>query len=229
MKQHEAVVARDPDTGQFVSIDESGGIFEEMDRHTRLSAGFATTIPAADLDGDNNQVVDGQAAQMVDFDDYLDSDEVFALRYLDTTATVSSPVTASAEGHVSLSYAFVDDLGVLSSTGIEGARPTFYFGNPVREEGIADIRTLAEDDDDTLLAGHIECAAGFGNTAGGVGGGEDVGANEKQIDFRDTGAMPLFDEDDELGINHAIDTDNIDDTAVTAAFTAVLHGTVYET
>ena len=130
---------------------------------------------------------------------------------------------------MALSYVFTDDLAGFNETGLEGARRPFYFGSPDREVGIADIDQAADDNDDVLVGGVLDAAAGFADTGTSVGGGEALGVHEKAVDFHDTGAMPLFDEDDELGIPHALDTDNISDTAVTARFSAVLHGVVYET
>lgn len=211
---------RDPKTGKFVS--GSGGEYPR----DRIFGSIASTVPAADLAGGTTDAnVFGEDSEVIDFSEYLDSDEVFEIAAVTVTATLAMPTTATAEGAAQLNWSVASDLGkgrVIA--------PTHYGGNTMRESETADIRQAQWDDDTVITQGTMTATAGFGDSVNGLGAGSFDGYERERIAFWDEyGSGPIYDADDELSVPHTMYIDNVSDHAVVAEIVVFLEGEVHDT
>lgn len=212
------MVRRDPQTGQFVSGGEDAA-------DDRLTGSISSTVPAADLSGGTaSQAVDGETAEVIDFTQVLDSDEVFEVAALTVEASLSLPTTATAESAAQLNWTVSNDLGAS-----QVINPVHYGNSAMEEQGIADVRAEQWDDDGTLATGHLVAESSVGDSTNGLGAGAENDRERIRIPFwGDYGSGPVFDQNDELTAPHQFYIDNVDDHAVLATIVCHLEGNVTE-
>lgn len=213
------MVYRDPETGKFVS---SGDGDDWIDT-TRIAASLHSAIPAADLGGNKVTAgVDGEEAEIADFTDILDNDEIFRLRSLQVTGTFAMPTTATAESAGQVTWELTSD-----STGMPFDIGSPYFNNQIeQEEGIVDINSHSDEASSALAVGQMRAEASFLDTVNALGGGGINGSDRRTIDFGREG--PAYDRDDELNLVHEFDVNGVSDHAVTASWHTLLHGVIEE-
>lgn len=203
---------RDPHTGKFRSGDRP----DNFD-HESIAASITVTLPAADLGGGTlTEEVDGEQGELIDFTEPLNRDEIFELHSLQVSTTLSMPTTATAEGSAELAYQVVTDFAGPGPAG----RPSFYGGPVEQEDGIADVNTFQDHEDDYLARGRLVASPSHSDTVNALAGGAD-NANENYIvpvhDLR-------LDENDELTVPMALAVNNVSDHAVVATVDVVAHG-----
>lgn len=213
--------ARDPETGKFVS----GSKQVHRDDGDTLLADLVAVIPAADLSGGTvRPKMEGEAAELVDFGNVLDSDEVFEVYRLSLMVTLSMPTTATAEGSAQADYTLTDDL-----TDFVGTTGTFYGSTPQRETDIIDIRVNQHDQDDWLVNGRLVAAPSVADSAAGLAAGSDNGIQLHNVPYLAYfGSGPRFDEDDEIGVPTQIAVDNVSDHAVQFTADLLIEGEIFE-
>lgn len=215
---------RDPKTGKFVSSD---GCVTRNDADT-VMADFVSVIPAADLSGGTTTPsdgrVEGEDAEIVNFSNLLDSDEVFEIYRLTLMTSLSLPTTASAEGSAQADYTLTDDL-----TDFVGTTGSFYGAGPEIQTGIVDIRANQFDDDDWLVNGRLWASPSHSDSAAGLAAGSDAMSQLHEVGYlSEYGGGPRFDEDDEIAITHEITVDNVSDHAVQFTADLLLVGEIFD-
>lgn len=214
------MVARDPETGKFVS-DGDGPSWRDT---TRLSGIVNYTVPAADLGGGNNRtMVAGDESEIMDFTPFLENDEVFRMRSLEVAVSVGLPTTATQESSALISYQIGPDS---DSNQMMNQSPTFYGGGLHEEDYIVDINSSSREVGGTLHIGQAYVEASHSDTVNALGGGGDAENQHHQLHFGDAG--PVYDRDDELYCPTELHYDNISDHAIVASIWFLAHGEVEE-
>lgn len=211
------MVRRDPQTGKFVA---SAG---EERSHTVLGR-LNSEIPAADNSGGvTTQQVEGEDAEIVDFNEVVDGDEIFHLRRFILSATLWMPTTATAESSGYVSYGISGSLG---RPGPVHTSPTHFSGAIGQQEGIVDLSQSSVHDDSVIYAGVLATEASHSDTTNNVSGG-GFGQTDQRVFHFNEGEF-VFDADDELVVPHEIETENVSDHAIQAMWMLTLHGTIEE-
>lgn len=219
------MVRRDPRTGQFVS---EGSGFDWND--TRRIDGFIrTAIPAADLNGGTEtERISNDDTEIIPFDEVIDVDEVFHLAALQINASASIPTTSTAEAYMAVKWGISEDFGDFGATMSNHPfwQNTQWEGGP---DGIIDGISVGLEASDLLAGGILEVTNSNRDTATGTAAGSDIGRYDDVINFREIyGAMPIYDNDDELSVPHEFEIDGVDDSGVTFHLRALAHGFVEE-
>lgn len=213
------MVYRDPETGQFVSSGEG----DDWVDTTRIAASLHSSIPAADLSGGKaNAGVEGEAAEIADFTDVLENDEIFRLRSVQISATFAMPTSATAESSGEVTWALTRGSHAFPFF----INSPFYNGSVDIEDGIADVTSASDEESAALAIGQLRSEPSFLDTVNGAGGGGINGADHRTVQFGKAG--PAFDRDDELRLVHEFDVDGVSDHAVDASWHTLLHGVIEE-
>lgn len=214
------MVSRDPQTGKFVS----GGSGHSWSQQTRYSGHIHTTIPAADLAGGAlEQDLVGAEAELLDFSDKLENDEVYRIHQMDVAALLAMPTTATAESSCLLNYAITPD----SDIEIIHRSPTHYPGALVTDErGIIDVSAYDREAGGMLFNGLLYAEASASDSVNGTGLGAAPAIERETVHFGPDG--PVFDRDDELYGPFEINIENVSDHAVVTSLGVLFHGHVEE-
>lgn len=220
------MVRRDPQTGQFVSEGPGSG----FDRWANYQGTIAVNVPAADLSGGQESLqFDTADAQLFDFTDVLDNDEVFVLQVLHMTADLRMGTTATAEAATHVGYIITEDHQDASplttrTTHIAGPLPQTDF-----TQGIVDGAIAQEDNDDIFLTGGLYAENSHSDTTNAVAAGAAPAHVERTYAPGPMqGREVAFDADDELFCLGELNIDNVSDHAVQFTVFVDLHGYVEE-
>lgn len=213
-------IVRDPETGQFRRASDVSH-HKHVDEREAFSGVLQTNIPAADLTTGNDQVtVDGDEAEIIDFTDLIESDEVFVAHRVELNVAVRPQRTATAEHAIRMDYQL--------RSGDSGLDPD-RAGSGTQEIGIADVTQDQSDDDDVIFNGGLQGSGDFADSSAGVGAGGDQRHVQHVIDYPPLDLPgPGFDGDDELYVPHALDILGSDDQGAEVFFAATMHGQTYE-
>lgn len=222
------MVYRDPDTGKFVSDGSSS--HGDVDRYARVTGALSMSIPAADLSGGiNAEELIGDEAEIVDFSNNLDNDEVFVVHRIDIRSVFTMPTTATAEGSGFAAYRLVADQAERSVTG--ALQPVDPYGRPEHfsggEDGLFNVRQAESFDSSDLYQGMMVAENSWSDTANSVAGGAAPGDDRTVLEFEEEN-RPAFDSNDELTMPSVIDVQNVSDHAIALSHSVVLHGAVIE-
>lgn len=210
---------RDPETGQFLS---SGGYSDRWMDTSRIHGRIRSNIPAADLSGAIRQRVDGAEAEIMEFSDILDNDEIFRLRSLQISAILALPTSSTAEGNAQLAWG----LGTNPDSSVTMMGNPFYTGTVHLEEGVADIASGSLEQSEHIAVGTLQAEASGLDTVNGAGFGGDIDRDRRQLHL--PGGGPAFDRDDELILPHIFDVDGVNDHSVDFSFNLLAHGVIEE-
>lgn len=213
---------RDPSTGQFVS--GSGG--HAWTNQKRIMGIQSQTIPAADLSGGTTELdIKGDHAELVDFSDSLENDEIFHTDAAYVASYLGMPTTATAEGAAVLNYEIgSDSAGILTES-----TPTFFGGNQNGSSGIADSSYASTEGREQWFVDQLYAEASLNDTVNGTGAGAAPAQNQEMISFAaDLGAGPAYDRDDEIYAPAELQIDNVSDHAVIYSVWTMLYGHVEE-
>lgn len=202
------MVHRDPKTGKFVSGDGTGNpCFEQLEL---VHGHLAHRVDAADLDG-TRQTLTRSGEPILDLGEVLDEHEVGEAVYIDFSARMYAPTTASAESFARATVQFSTDTAF--NTGI--AQAAALTGEDSTEDSI-DTSVSSGHDNEVLIQEVMHTVANHSSTGNSVGGGPHAAEVDVVYDWRDMGLSggPVFDEDDEIHVPVGIETDNIDDHRV---------------
>lgn len=210
---------RDPRTGQFVSDDDH----DDWTDTTRIAASMHSSIPAADLGGGVvTEGVEGAEAQIAEFTDILENDEIFHLHSLQISATFAMPTTATAESSGECTWVLTRGSHAYPFF----INSPFYNGSVDAEDGIVDITSHSEEESQALAVGQMRAEPSFKDTVNALGAGGQNDADHRTVHFGPRG--PAYDRDDELYLVHEFDVDNVSNHAVDASWHCLLHGVIEE-
>lgn len=219
------MVRRDPETGKFVS----GSSRDNVDRWENLHGTVAVNIPAADLGGGTvAEQFDTPEAELINFSEVLDNDEVFNLELMQATVSAFASTTATAEGSLDVGYGITRDMfdaAPLFTRATHTANlPTTDF-----QQGTVDGAVAQNDNDGLLITGSLYAEPSVGDSTNGLGAGAGP-ANEVRefAPLRDMGRTIGFDQDDELYVIGELNVNNVSDHGVSFITTVDLHGHVLD-
>lgn len=211
-------IVRDPETGQFVSVDDL-----DEDRDYGVFHGqLEYQIPAADLTaGVDSQNVEGEEATIIDMNNFLGPDEVFRAHSIDMMVGFTAGATATEEQNVETAYLLRED-GALEGTQLDGTTTV--------AEGIIDAVQNSSFNSDVIFTGSMSSEANFADTTNGLGGGSGWPVNQHSINYPAAELPPpTFDEADELRVPGGLIVDGSDDQAQGVVFSVVARGFVVDT
>lgn len=213
------MVHRDPDTGKFVSDDDDGMDYVDVDGTEVYTGQLSTEVAAADLStGEDSVTIDGEAAEVIDFTQYLSSDEVFVCHAIELTVTSEPDRTASAEHNFNIQY-----------TARRNSEPLLGTGQPDQPSGIGITAATDSAEDDVLLSGLVNGAGDFADSASGVSGGQDAVNQVRSFSWvQNDLPAPAFDQDDEVYIPHYLVIRGSDDQTFGCEFIVTLYGKTYD-
>jgi hypothetical protein len=215
------MVHRDPETGRYVSDSHSmARLCPSADRYVG-SLGYR--IPAADLSGTSEQTVNGEDAEILDFDALVGDDEILEVYAIHLETVLAGPTTATAESAMTATWALRTDYGGIGE--IQAASEAFGVNSPDTEEGIVDVIQSQEADDDILASGTHYAEASFRDTSNGTGGGSDSSRERTELQLAsDLDSVLHVDIEDEITIPTQIRAQEVDDHAVFFGAQIVLYG-----
>lgn len=220
-------IARDPETGRFVSVDSDATI----DRTERLHGAVSVSVPAADATGgDQTQVFDTEDSELIDFSDELDEDEVFHLQAAYVSVAAYASVTATAESTLVATYGISRDT---MDAGPLLTRPSHTASAPSSaidfEQGIIDGSVAQDDDDSLLLTGVLASEPSAADSTNGLGlGAAPANDSRSVLPWADMGQTWEFDDDDELKLLGELDFEGASDHGVSFVCYLDVHGFVEE-
>lgn len=209
-------VYQDPETGLF----KSGSSNSDLPRRDVVSSSINFGFAAADLtSGVDGQGIDGSDANVIDFDEELDNDEIFALHRLEAVMQIVPQKTATAEHVYRWEYAVRDADDYIAST-----------SEPVTDEaGIASVRRDQTTDDDVHFAGTLAGSGDIVDTVNALGGGADQQHRTHVIEYAGLGLRyPVYDQDDELAVPSFVAVNGSADQGVDFNATVTAIGAVHE-
>lgn len=207
-------IVRDPNTGRFRRADGP----EDTDEREVITARVISVIPPADLtSGTDVATVTGSDAEIVDFTDLLENDEVFVAHRIAMGVQLAPGETATAEHTYRVRYLLRGDVG------------DFLPGGPVQSVGIVDLQQSQIDDHDVIFAGYVAGAGDHRDTVTGTGGGAMNTRVDHVVEYPGLELpAPGWDRDDELTVPHRIVAGGSDDQAFRVEFTLHMVGTIYD-
>lgn len=213
-------IVRDPETGQFRRASDVGH-HKHVDEREVFSGVLQTNIPPADLTTGNDQVsVTGDEAEIIDFTEYLDSDEVFVAHRVELNVAVRPQRTATAEHAIRADYQLRSG---------DSALDPDRAGSGTQETGIADVTQDDSDDDDVIFSGGFQGSGDFADSSTSLAAGADQSQIQHVINYPAIDLPgPGFDGDDEVYIPHALDILGSDDQGAEVFFATVMHGQTYD-
>lgn len=213
------MVHRDPDTGKFVADHDDRGAVD-LDATEVFTGKLLWQIPAADVTaGSDTQELSGEAAQILDFTDYLGSDEVFVTHAVNMEVQLSAGQTATAEHVIETDYHLRSQGNVEEVIGV----------TPQEEEGIVDVANVDADDDDIIFNGFVAGGGDFADSATGLAGGGNLNHVSHDMNYVDADLPgPAFDQDDELYVPQQILVTGSDDQSARGIFTVTVYGATYD-
>lgn len=220
---------RDPQTGQFVSSDSPGN-YDWQDIRS-ISGVNHMEIPAADLAGGTgtSTAVGHPEAQIVDFTNVLDQDEVFRVLQIRANHLLYLPTTSTAESSSIATFEVSEEPNGATALGSGGA-PTHYGGNQNASSGIIDIGAGAGGGkvSGVLYTGEMTAEASLGDSVNGLGAGAAPDRLREVVEFQHLGGGPIYDADDELYVPTRIGYENISDHAIQVTHNVLVRGLVEE-
>lgn len=209
---------RDPGTGQFVSDTDS-----TYRKTATITGSVSAIVPAADLSGSNTTIAaDGPPTELVDWDQYLDQDEVAEVVSARFVTQAALPTTSTAEGSLQVTWAVTEDAGVPRIADLNS--PFYAAGAQNASDGIVDLTIDTQRDDSVLTGGQLWAEASVGDTVNGVGSGAEYDSDRYSVDYRDMyGTGPVYDQNDSLYAPHQYGVDNVSDHAIAFDARVVLH------
>jgi len=208
---------RDPETGQFLSHDETSYTDIEV-----VSMGTSVGVEAGNLGGatgfNGGAVNDFEAQQLVDYDEIVDRNEELRLLYAQHCIVVYANSTETADGTVSVSAEVSADPSI---TGVTQAAGRPQNGSSAGTDDDTVTAGVYPNSDDSIdIVGRVLTAVGhspFSDGGTGVGGGGSAGE-----DSYDSTMFPAefgrFHPRDELFLNGRLVAWNVDDSGIHVNF-----------
>lgn len=212
-------VVRGPD-GKFMSASD----LDRADAHREaLVAQQKLGVPAADLTTGNDFFrVDGEESIVIDLEEVLDTDEAFAIHYVELVTSMEPNRTATAEHNITNAYVLATDLVDMGDAPLGDNAVDI-------SDGVVDIRVDDRENDDVLLAGQVTGSGDIGDSTNGLGAGADHQVFASRVNFPAAGLpTPVVDDDDEIVIANGLAIRGSDDQGANVAHTAVLHGVEFD-
>ena len=213
---------RDPETGQFMSVDEDDRGVHDVDEPERVEGVQRLRIPPADLStGDTDEDNEGQTAEVIDFGDVLGSDEVFLPHIANLEVQIDAGQDATAEHLYRNRY-------WLRSQPTLGDALVLNTSFPLAS-GVLDVATDQSDDDDIIFSGYVVGAGDLRDTATGTAAGGSYTHVQHHRNFlQEQLPLPAYDQDDELYIPSRTRVRGSDDQSFNIHFVASLVGRIVE-
>lgn len=211
-------VVRGPD-GKFQSVTDAG---YDVDETAVFSGSMEYIIAAADITTGKDQFdVTGEAAEIIDFTDYLDADDTFLCNRAEVFVQIAPERTATAEHIAQVEYQ------VRKESGLE--LTTLNEGNDIRDTGSVSTDRHHSDEDDIIVVGTVAGNGDFADSAAGLAAGGAMNQAQHVVNYPGAGLPPRqFDEDDEVFIPTRILLDGSDDQGFVLRYAVTLHGTTVD-
>lgn len=179
-------VTRDPETGQFTTMDHGP---ERYNDYEQLHISSQYTVNAGDLPG--AFPITETDINVVEFSDLLDRDERADLVMIQVHSIQASvPGTSSAES--ALKAGFELSLG-------PGSEMLETSDSSTETQGVVDARYWDSDSPDVLYFANWVAEGGFADSTNGLGGGPDAPIQNDDVHFvKDFGTCPSLDDRDEI-------------------------------
>lgn len=198
---------RDPETGQFQSMDEAA--FDDVEVATFEAY---VGVQASDLtggtgfNGGDDAVFEG--VELIDYDDLVDRNEELHLLEAQHAINVYANSTETADGTVRAAV----EISASPSRTVAALGPSSAIADST---GGARSASVGTDDSIDLIGRYLQAIgqAPFSDSTTGVGGGGSAGEDRVTVEAP-PGPVARFHPRDELFLNGAFDAWNIDDAGI---------------